>query len=558
MDHLQNGAVDEDAFLTQLESKLRPPFSSLELAKAVSQAALTERADSSNYLEQVAAVLPRAEKNTQLRLLVGLLGLDTVSSENDAAIRTILESAQEAPIYDEWVRVIAGIVQSTLFGEQQEGNGDASKSEAQETLDKTCRDIIGRVRKVERDSGTIDEDTEHRLGQSDADPTLAHYRYSLIAPELLHKILPETESHDHFQVDEGAGILLMDAKLELEKKTEEEEYQQTGVTAAAAADKKQSEQPASSAPDFPGFRSVTSKAKAKQPQKKSSLFIPAKRPVPSAGAGGAKRTLGGTKPALKPVQRTGLHQRKAGAAQALLGKNRRARGAIAGAGAAGTKPAAASKMAQARSKMKMIAVEEVQGLEQSKKEEQTNAKATTKLGRKAQLLAGKKRSKPDSSGAAAAHQPESKVARQKTNHDVDEGEDSKPAAKAEPTTALATAALTAYQVQQGSAREPPMAMQQQRPSVVQQQQHHHHARQKDWRDYLQEKNNRLSPEDHARITQFFTNHHNPTPDQLTYKMKLHEERTQDPKTGEPIKETYYLELDYQTFKANPSKKVKRY
>lgn len=557
MDHLQNGVVDEDAFLTQLESKLRGPFSSLDLAKAVSQAALTESVDSKTYLEQVAAVLSRAEKVTQLRLLVGLLGLDTMSAQNDAAIRTILESAQEAPIYDDWVRVIAGIVQSTLFGEEQQGNGESIKSEAQEVMDKTCRQIIGRVRKVERATAVIDEDTEHRLGQSDADPTLAHYRYSLIAPELLLKIIPEIESHDHFQVDEGADILLMDAKLELERKKEEEEYQQTGVTAAAAtADKKQSEQPASSAPDFPGFQSVSSKAKARQPPKKSSLFIPAKRP--SAAAGGAKRTLGGTKPALKPVQRTGLHQRKAGAAQALLGKSRRVRGAIAGAGAAGTTPgvgAAASKMAQARSKMKMIAVEEVQGLEQSKKQEQTNANATI-LGRKGQLLAGKKRNKPD--GSSAAQQPKSKVARQRTNQDVDDGEDSKPAAKAEPTAALATAALTAYQAQKGSSTKPPMPQQQQRPPVANMQQPPQHHKQQDWRDLLQEKNNRLSPEDHARIAQFFTNHFNPTPDQLTYKMKLHEERTQDPKTGEPVKETYYLELDYQTFTSKQSKKVKRY
>jgi hypothetical protein len=43
-----------------------------------------------------------------------------------------------------------------------------------------------------------------------------------------------------------------------------------------------------------------------------------------------------------------------------------------------------------------------------------------------------------------------------------------------------------------------------------------------------------------------------------YKMKLHEERTTDPKTGNAVKETYYLELDYSNFTSKQSKKVKRY
>jgi hypothetical protein len=61
-----------------------------------------------------------------------------------------------------------------------------------------------------------------------------------------------------------------------------------------------------------------------------------------------------------------------------------------------------------------------------------------------------------------------------------------------------------------------------------------------------------------QVQQFFVDRFNPTPAAPTYKMKLHEERTTDAKTSEPVKETYYLELDYRTFTSKQSKKVKRY
>jgi hypothetical protein len=80
----------------------------------------------------------------------------------------------------------------------------------------------------------------------------------------------------------------------------------------------------------------------------------------------------------------------------------------------------------------------------------------------------------------------------------------------------------------------------------------------EWKVLLKERSNKLSEEDRVRVQQFFEAHHNPTPAQPVYKMKLHEQRTNDPKTGQAIKETFYLELDYSTFTSKQSKKVKRY
>ena len=41
-------------------------------------------------------------------------------------------------------------------------------------------------------------------------------------------------------------------------------------------------------------------------------------------------------------------------------------------------------------------------------------------------------------------------------------------------------------------------------------------------------------------------------------MKLHEQRSNEAATGQAIKETFYLELDYTNFTSKQSKKVKRY
>jgi hypothetical protein len=80
----------------------------------------------------------------------------------------------------------------------------------------------------------------------------------------------------------------------------------------------------------------------------------------------------------------------------------------------------------------------------------------------------------------------------------------------------------------------------------------------EWQVLLADRSNKLSSEDRFRVKQFFEEHYNPTPDKSVYKMKLHEERTHDHKTGAAIKETYYLELDYTSFTSKQSKKVKRY
>jgi ribosomal protein L20A (L18A) len=652
---------DLDAFLTLLESKLRGPFSSLDLAKAVSTASLSDTSGegAKTYLHNVLHVLPRAEKVTQLRCLVGLLGLEPLASTDteslDKSIENIVQAAQEDPIYEEWVRIVAGLVEGILFetnNDTLQKDDDATTiargREAKKLLDKTCSEILDRVRKVERATSVIDEDSEHLLAQSDADPLiLAPYQYALLRSELLEAVIPEVKGpHYHFRVNQDADILSVDAKLELEKAREEKEHRQTGLMAAAkqvASAATVSARKESDAPEFPGLRGTGATKPAPVQRPKSSMFMPAKKPpglaakrplnssLPGGGVKTSTEALGqrGVAAGLKPVVKPALHQRKAGAAQALLAKGR-ARARLMKTGTDGstdtklapsTTPTLASPAGRAapsnvathgysvggsnsitqRSKMKIIDVAEVQGLE-SKKQEQVAAVAQqpTKVsrGRKATPLVGQKRQVHDSANG------NEKVSRLKVYHGESASTktvretNGESHAKPPPTFtteartaahkvaapvpgegdgagAIAAAALLAYQQSQQRQTSPephqhhsPTHTQTHATSYAGMDTASGHATnnvhpssvvaQKDWRSMLQQTSNRLSDEDRIRIQQFFVQHFNPTPGQTVYKMKLHEERTTDPKTGNAVKETYYLELDYSNFTSKQSKKVKRY
>jgi hypothetical protein len=248
-----------------------------------------------------------------------------------------------------------------------------------------------------------------------------------------------------------------------------------------------------------------------------------------------------------------LHARKAGAAQALLDKNKAARmGGMAGA-RAGTIASAggvrAQKFANNKSKMKMIDVTEVQGL--SKEHAQRDHAIAKEENREQKLQARKRkimeaaaekglvvlpkiRKLEEEAGVAKGKRSVAGV-RQKHNDgedkDDDDGDDDHDDTL--PVDHFGATSASTGEITQLSSSE-------------------------GWQQILQRQSNKLSAEDRSRIEQFFTDHHNPTPEQTLVKMKLHEERTEDPETGQQMKETYYLELDYATFTSKKSKKTKRY
>lgn len=529
---------DLDAFLTSIESKLRGPFSSLDLTKAVSTPALRGSSTTAQeYLHRISQVMSRADKVTQMGILIGLLGLEP-SEEIDAELEQMLQQSQEAPVYEEWVRIISCLVQNVVF--QQPGE------EAESLLDKTCNEIIDRVMKVIYETEGVDTDQPACLSNADADPTFAPFRYALLKPSILKAVIPEAqkEQHGFFQINADADILTMDARLEQQKAHEEREHATTTAASSLTSRSKStaSEQAeasavaakaqAADAPIFPGFKSTADNKTTNNKlvaKPKASMFMPSKKPMFNKPS-----TLQQKQAPTSLNKPTSLHTRKAGAAQLLLGRKKALM-----AGGIATAGGGRALLHNNRSKMRMIDVAEVQDLSKQQQQQQEAG------------VGAKKRKAESAQDASEGKSTKAKIgdlveAQTKVLPDV--------------AAAAAAAALSAYQRQTTAETHDETIADQQQEAPPQQQptttpQHDadaSHPRQQDWRQMLKEKSNRLTADDRFRIQQFFQDKFNPTPDQLMYKMKLHEERLSD------RKETYYLELDYNTFTSKQSKKTKRY
>jgi hypothetical protein len=247
-----------------------------------------------------------------------------------------------------------------------------------------------------------------------------------------------------------------------------------------------------------------------------------------------------------------LHTRKAGAAQSLLDKNKAGRkgGIMAGASRAGTIASGgavrAQKFSNNKAKMKMIDVTEVQGL--SKEHAQRDHKIAKEENREQKLLARKRKIMEAAAEkglvvlpnkirkleeAAAVVKGKRSFGHQHNGGEDDDDDNDGDDDEDDPVDNFGTLSANTGEVSQLSSGE-------------------------GWQQILQEQSNKLSVEDRSRIEQFFSNHHNPTPEQTLVKMKLHEERIEDATTGQQMKDTYYLELDYTTFTSKKSKKTKRY
>jgi hypothetical protein len=676
---------DLDLFLASIESKLRGPFSSLDLTKTIQTPALRDPLTRHEYLERIALVMGKTDKITQSRIVIALLGLldhdasnstdvrsrggSTVAAaagaltdlDNDADedgagaidqdIYNILQQAQDATTYEEWVRICASLVQGIMYEEGHEdddGDNDAESKgnnassgrnsmmgkEARKLLEKTTNEIIKRVADVQRATEYEEEDPNYVASdKADADPVgLAPYRYALLNSSLLERVVPETQAPCvHFTVNTRAEVLKMDARLEKAKADEERDHDakqgtanpHPGASSAASNVNHGSQAVNGSSPPTavlpgvrPGVKAAAAAASTSSQRPKSSMFMPAKKPAQVA-VGKAGKTI--------------LHARKAGAAQALLMKGRAGGGAASKArvapttanapsttgGASGTatnsggvgafssskpgtpgmnrtalvgKGRAAALLGQrqqqqsqqhrsagaAKSKMVMMDVSEVADLTQQREQQQQQNPSVAATGkRKAAAPHDDAPSRPikqskkvsaasESSSAsvktpAAALHEKARPAAADATHDPSSGKE-----------ALASAALTAYlaqQQQQKLANGGAAQTSQERPA-------HGTGTEGgggfgaastsggglDWKDMLKQRSNRLSDDDRRRVQLFFVDQANPTPNdgESVHRIKLHEERAVDPATGLPIKETYYLELDYDTYTSRQSKKIKRY
>ena len=505
---------DLDAFLVSVESKLRAPFSSLDLTKAVNTTGLRQSSPR-DYLEQIQQVLPRMDKVIQVRVLIGLMGLDP-SDEIDDVVYNILSDADK--VHEEWVRAVAGLIRGIMFEDGDGSRKFCRGEDAQQLLEKTSQDILERIGKQERDG-------------TDLDPLFVPYYFSLLDPKALEEVAPEAMYNPHFLVNEDADILNIDEHNEKQKSQDGDE-----ATKISRQQKSADNGPALSSlakqdlPTMPGVKALTNPKAKPVGGSSTSLFMPKKSTSIPVGRIGQS---------FNAPRNGGLHARKAGAAQALLTKSRRPGGV-----APSLTPSTGDEIANRtmkyganRSKMKMLDVSEVQGLA---KEQQKRENVDNRTVRKRKLME-----------AAAA-----KGLVKKTKVNVSAAAVLKP----NPTTppipapevgleAAAAAALLTYQNQ-----NIPVASS--APAETIPESLANDGSNSNWAQLL-ERSNKLAADDRERIRQFFVDRHNPTPSSTLYRIKLHEERTTEQESGAQVKETLYLDLDYNTFGFKKLKKTKR-
>lgn len=600
---------DLDLFLAGVEAKLRGPFTPLDLTKVMVTPALRGTSVSiATYVEQLSKVFHRTEKVIQMRIVLALAALvlrDEVANDEQVqtTILSILKTAQQSSAQEEWVKTIAGLVEGILFSTEEE------QRFSQEMMQNACREIIESVQELEQTSAAEEEreraqqeeledqdDADEaaaflrtRLHTADIDPTLAPYSYCLLKPQILEQVIPEATEQHHFTVNENADLLHLDRKLEARKAEEEAEHD---VSAAAnikgnsgSGGATNGKKVVTPGPIMPGMqRSTINKttgmsaaAKAKLAAKRqSNMFLNRKPTQASAAARG-----GG-----------GLHVRKAGASQRLVGKGRQVKPGLSSA-TAGTSSLVggggrAAKLRDAKaSKMKVLDASEVQGLAREggasgnstilgpkkgikrKADQAAAAAAASKMAKQAAAKAANGRA---SASAASSKMTAPAPAPASPSPPATQEAAPAPAAPAFAAGGLVAAALSNYQRhvaattdnKPAAAAPPAVAVPAPAPQQQKQQQKQHHGQghhqQLDWKQLLQQRANKLSDDDRRRIQMFFEERRNPTPSagDPKYRVKLHEERTTDPNTGEPIKETYYLNLDYSTWTSNQSKKRKRY
>lgn len=536
---------DLDTFLTTIESKLRGPFSSLDLAKSVSTNALRGSLTPSQYLQNLSKVLSRTDKVIQSRMLIGLLGLDP-TPETTVEIHKILHQAQEAPAHEEWVRAIAGLIQGIMFERTEdrnqmdsedtgshEQNEDGSTrtcrgEEAQTLLDGVCDEVLEKV------ENAVQESLQDETLPPDLNATFVPYRFSLLPAGVSKRLIPEAcGENPHFKVNRDAAVLKIDEDLELKRAKDEEEHQgpilmkgkvgSVSASSSGGAAKARSDLP-------PGFRpaklvsSSTNKAKVGGKAGATSMFMPKK---PNALL--AQRQ--------KQLQQKAALRRKGSAQSVVNSSSLKQRLAAKTGGTAGTTSnalagrsakfgGASSRALAARSKMKMIDIQEVGSL--NKEHTAREQAANSRMSKKRRILdaamqRGLKKTKTEPESAPVKSEPSNSSSSNQEAEAPKQQQQTQQPVKSEP------AAPTS-----GGANEP------------------------EWKILLRERSNKLSEQDRQRVQQFFESRLNPTPDQQVVKMKLHEQRSNEAGTGQAIKETFYLELDYTNFTSKQSKKVKRY
>eukprot|EP00956_Cyclotella_meneghiniana_P028196 scaffold64965_cov79-Cyclotella_meneghiniana.AAC.14 len=574
-----------DLFLSLIESRLRADFTSIDLTRLISTQGVSSRGTAAasalpsgnassprKFLRLICKVFHRAAKPVKLRMLMSVLGLDSdrmidaqckqvqydeehdvQERKTDEIVWQLLEQAEHDD--EKWVRVVAGILKGIMFKssyrqEVEDVNYYADPKCRGETAETELRKVSGNILKSVQDahsagmvklsqaesSATVDDETsdQRRTGLNslllckDACPTFIPYRYSLLPAETIKTIVPDVDMNNHFTANMDASLFKVDAEVEEKRAEEEGKELQLQIQRNVAPSNTVTSGKGSTASTTGGrgpidaipagrMRGRFSNTAGRGGDRGSSLFL--KASGGHAAAAGRMNVAGRSGSLGRLGGRSGTAGRLSGAAgrgraTALVGQT-----AVHRRAPVRSMLNSSSRGGSDASKMKMIDVTEVQGLTRAQNEREKLA-GMTKAERRKKLL----------EDAAASGLRNNKKARVDTS----------------------ITANSNSSVEQNGATEA-NSLHQQNDS----------QQQTNELGSLLEKSNKLSSEDRIAIHEFFSNRAsiNPHPEGDAtgdlWKVKLNEERTTDPTTGENVKETLYLELDYRTRLHKKTKKIKR-
>lgn len=523
----------------------------------------------------------------------------------DEIVWKLLEKAEQDD--EMWVRVVAGILRGMMFKTSGRDpstlddvnyfSGPACRGKtAERQLSKITEGILTSVKEAfeagekemerakaqlldsdvgENDINGSSDDTKQQHSQMDslligrdACPTFVPFRFSLLSPDTTKTIMPEVDTNSHFAANMNASIFKVDAEVE-EKRAEEEgkelqlQKQRTmndnvaGRGVGPGGRTKGADVPSAGRPTGAVMagrmrgRFSNTAGRGGDGDRGSSLFLSGRvsgrgeagamggRALGSAGRvggrlgtagrsgslsrlGGAGKTGGR---AVSAVSHAPLQRRVPGAARATLSASGR------GGGGAGGEA----------SKMKMIDVKEVEGLNRAKQEREKQALEDSVQSRKAE-----RRRKLLEDAAASGLRNKEKIARVGGTDTSNDGPKAESNGGVDPFPLPESSKL--FDTASGRQQQSQQAQQPQQS----------------WESLL-EKSNKLSDEDRARVNKFFQRRASSNTPPLAsggdgsnvWKVKLNEEKTVDPQSGEVVKETLYLELDFQSLGYKKTRKIKR-
>lgn len=528
--------------------------------------------------------------------------------KTDSIVWQLLTQAENDD--EKWVRVIAGIIKRIMFTSESsdvttsttvdDSNDKETESEKQlrkivneilSNVNKSCTDAEERMNTAKQALYTqIDEESTDEIevqqkraqvGQTlstlligtDRNPTYTPFRYTLLSPSTIKAIIPGVDNNPHFVSNMDANVLKVDAEVE-EKRAEEEGRELTTQKAAAAKlggnditgssgagtgngaaavgkSSQQQQQTSTGGTVLAGQmrgrfsnmagRGTTGRGSSNSNSGGSSLFRPS---TTLGGRGSAGGRAGRSLASLVGGGRAGRIPGRGGrAAGGRLGTAGRAAGLGRGSlsaplqrrvpGAARALVAGSRGGGGGETKMKMIDASEIEGLTRVAAEREKNSNMTSVQARKSE----RKRKLLQDAAASGLRNRERKIARtdESTSAAQAASETNAPENNGNNSTAAGGGDSTFTS--------------------------------------LLEKSNKLTPEDRQTIQQFFqhrNNSNNPSfqqppiqmpagVDEATgiWKVKINEDKTVDGTTGESVKETLYLELDYKALGYKKTRKIKR-